>query len=192
MSADKKSHDWEAIEREYRAGQLSVVEIGRQHGISHTAINKRAKRDNWSRDLTERVRKEVSTRLVSPEVSEANARQAVELAAERGVLLVRQHRASLQKANNAVDRLLEELERHTVNIDEIEQAIEDETGGDKDGKRRAMMLKAVSLGSRANAAVALSSALRNVIPLERQAFNLDEPEGDDRIVLNFGAEDEKL
>lgn len=179
MSAGRKSHDWEAIEREYRAGQLSVVEIGRQHGLSHTAINKRAKRDDWKRDLTERVRKEVSSRLVSPEVSEATAREAVELAAERGVLLVRQHRASLKKANTAIDRLLEELESHTVNIDEITDAIDEETAGDKDGKRRAMMHRAVSLGSRANAAVALSSALRNVIPLERQAFNLDQPSDDD-------------
>ena len=192
MSAGKKSHDWEAIEREYRAGQLSVVEIGRQHGISHTAINKRAKRDGWSRDLTERVRKEVSTRLVSPEVSETNAREAVDLAAARGVLLVRQHRASLQKANSAIDRLLDELESHTTSIEEIEKTIETETAGDASGARRAAMLKAVSLGARSSAAVALSSALRNVIPLERQAFNLDEPEGDDRIVLKFGADDEKL
>ena len=192
MSAGKKSHDWEAIEREYRAGQLSVVEIGRQHGISHTAINKRAKRDGWSRDLTERVRKEVSTRLVSPEVSETNAREAVDLAAARGVLLVRQHRASLQKANSAIDRLLDELESHTTSIEEIEKTIETETAGDASGARRAAMLKAVSLGARSSAAVALSSALRNVIPLERQAFNLDEPEGDDRIILKFGADDEKL
>jgi len=54
--------DWEAIEREFRAGQLSVVEIGRQHGLSHTAINKRAKRDGWTRNLADKVRKAVSAR----------------------------------------------------------------------------------------------------------------------------------
>jgi DNA-binding Lrp family transcriptional regulator len=41
---ERMSVDWEAIEREYRAGQLSVREIARQQGLSHTAINKRAKR----------------------------------------------------------------------------------------------------------------------------------------------------
>ena len=45
LNEPRPAIDWEKIEREYRAGQLSVVEIGRQHGISHTAINKRAKRD---------------------------------------------------------------------------------------------------------------------------------------------------
>ena len=65
---ERKLVDWEAIEREYRAGQLTVVEIGRQHGLSHTAINKRAKRDGWTRNLAGRVRKEVSARLVSEKV----------------------------------------------------------------------------------------------------------------------------
>lgn len=169
-----KNTDWEAIEREYRAGQLSVVEIGRQHGVSHTAINKRAKKEGWKRDLSSRVRAEVSARLVSPEVSEANAEEAIETAASRGVEVVRQHRASLSHANRIVSKLLDELERGTDNAEEIEDEIEIETSGDRNGKRRAMMLKAVSLPSRASTATALTQALKNLIPLERQAFKLDD------------------
>ena len=37
--------DWEAVEGMYRAGLLSVREIARSQGISHTAIQKRAKAD---------------------------------------------------------------------------------------------------------------------------------------------------
>jgi hypothetical protein len=75
---ERKSVDWEAIEREYRAGQLTVVEIGRQHGLSHTAINKRAKRDGWTRNLADRVRKKVSARLeVSPETKRAVIEPAI-------------------------------------------------------------------------------------------------------------------
>lgn len=169
-----KNTDWEAIEREYRAGQLSVVEIGRQHGVSHTAINKRAKKEGWKRDLSAKVRAEVSARLVSPEVSAANAEEAIETAAARGVELVRQHRASLAHANRIVSKLLHELERGTDNIEDIEAEIETETAEDRGGKRRAMMLKAVSLPTRANTATALTQALKNLIPLERQAFKLDE------------------
>lgn len=166
--------DWEAIEREYRAGQLSVAEIGRQHGISHTAINKRAKRDGWTRDLASKVRREVSARLVSEEVSNANAKEAVETAAARGVELVRQHRRSLGRAQTIIEKLLFELERGTDNIEEIEEDIETETALDRDGKRRDRMLKAVSLPSRATTAAALSQTIKNIIPLERQAFSLDE------------------
>ena len=72
---ERKSVDWEAIEREYRAGQLAVVEIGRQHGLSHTAINKRAKRDGWTRNLADRVRKKVSD--VSPETERAAMEPAI-------------------------------------------------------------------------------------------------------------------
>lgn len=166
--------DWEAIEREYRAGQLSVSEIGRQFGVSHTAINKRAKKDGWKRDLAAKVRQEVSSRLVSEEVSASNAREAVDTAAARGVELVRQHRKSLGRAQVIVEKLLSELDRGTDNADDIEEAIEEHTAGDKDTKRRNMMLKAVSLPSRAQTAAALSATLKNLIPLERQAFNLDE------------------
>jgi DNA-binding MurR/RpiR family transcriptional regulator len=68
--------DWEAIEKQYRAGVLTVREIARQGGVSHTAINKRAKDSGWPRDLTAKVREAVSTGLVSTEVSStADARR---------------------------------------------------------------------------------------------------------------------
>lgn len=171
--------DWEAIEREFRAGQLSVSEIGRQHGVSHTAINKRAKKDGWTRDLTEKVRKEVSARLVSPEVSESNARQAVETAAARGVALVRSHQASLGRANRIAERLMAELETSTEHNEAIEAEIWAATEADTNGQRRNSMMKAVSLPSRAATLRELSQTLKNLIPLERQAFNLDASAGND-------------
>lgn len=171
--------DWEAIEREYRAGQLSVSEIARQHAISHTAINKRARKDGWTRDLTERVRKEVSARLVSPEVSAANAQEAVETAAARGVALVRSHQASLGRANRIAEKLMSELEGSTDDNEEIVEAIEAATFNDANANRRNSMMKAVSLPSRAATLRELSQALKNLIPLERQAFNLDANAGSD-------------
>ena len=53
----------------------------------------------------------------------------------------------------------------------IEEAIEDETIDDDNGKRRAMMLRAAALPSRAGVIVNLSTALRTFVGLERQAFN---------------------
>lgn len=179
MAGKRKAVDWEAIEREYRAGQLSVREIADQHGVSHTAINKKAKAEGWARDLAKQVRQRVSAQLVSNEVSNANAQEAVETAAARGVELVRQHRRSLARANSVVEKLLAELERGTDNLDVIEEEIEKETEGDTNGKRRNAMLKAVSLPQRASTAAALSLTLKNVIPLERQAFSLDAPDSDE-------------
>lgn len=195
--AEKRKTDWEAIEREYRAGQLSVSEIARQHGVSHTAINKRAKKLDWKRDLSRQVRQEVSARLVSaevsPEVSAANAREAVNLAAERGVALVRQHQSRLARANAIAERLLEELDRESENVAEIEAAIEDETASDKSPQRRNAMLKAVSLPSRAATLRELSQVLKNTLPLERQAFNLDKGDDEeDEVQIVIYAEDEAV
>jgi hypothetical protein len=178
---ERKSVDWEAIEREYRAGQLTVVEIGRQHGLSHTAINKRAKRDGWTRNLADRVRKEVSARLVSEKVSPEAERAAIEPAVARGVQVVREHRASIGRGQRLLSALFGELEEAAENRDEIEAAIEEETEDDDTGKRRAMMHRAVALPSRAGVIVNLSNALRTLVALERQAFNLgDWLDGNDR------------
>lgn len=175
---DRRGIDWEAIEREYRAGQLSVVEIGRQHSISHTAINKRAKRDGWSRNLAARVRAEVSARLVSAEVSVETETAAVELAAARGVQIVREHQASIGRGQKLVGVLFGELEEATVSIEEIEEAIEEETASYRGGQRRAAMLRAVALPSRATVITNLAGALKTLVGLERQAFSLDAGAGD--------------
>lgn len=46
-SAPKPNADWESVEREYRAGVLSVREIGKAAGVSHVAVLKKAKREGW-------------------------------------------------------------------------------------------------------------------------------------------------
>lgn len=184
----KTPPDWDAIEREFRAGSLSVREIARQHGITDTAIRKHAKQHGWERDLEEQVRAKASAKLVrsiSLQTQRANEtakrrsdpqrdEEIVEGAATRQVEVVRQHMASLGRAARVVDKLLGELEDGTDNAVDIVEAIEVFTRDDKSPKRRDAMLKAVSLGSRATTARDLSAALKNMIPLERQAFKIDE------------------
>lgn len=174
---ERKVVDWEAVEREYRAGQLSVREIGRQFGVSHVGINKKAKAEGWSRDLAAKVRQEIRNRLVTGPVTTVNAKEAVETAAARGVELVRQHSAILARANAIIAKQLDELDGEGDVIAEIEAEIEIETAGDRNTVRRNAMLKAVSLPSRAATVRELSQALKNVIPLERQAHNLDTDDG---------------
>ena len=121
--AERRQIDWEAIEREYRAGQLSVSEIGRQQGLSHTAINKKAKAQGWTRNLTEKVRQEVSARLVSDGVSADNVRQTVELAAARGVEVVRSHRQDISSARSLVRLLMGQLVEAATSRDQTEDAM---------------------------------------------------------------------
>lgn len=163
--------DWEAIEREYRAGQLSVIEIARQQGLSHTAINKRAKKSGWTRDLSAQVRREVRARLSvdlpppPPVVSVREPRpvssfsaetisETISETAERGVAVVRSHRRYIGEGLKAAIGVLDE-----VNLALVERT---EPLTIKD-------IQALSI-SAMNAA----SSLHKLVQLERQAFHLDE------------------
>lgn len=74
MAAKAKAVDWEQVELEYRAGVMTKAAIGKAHGISPTAVNKRAKAEGWSRDLSKRIDAEreskVSRAMVSTKVLE--------------------------------------------------------------------------------------------------------------------------
>jgi hypothetical protein len=181
MADKRKKIDWEAVEREYRAGQLSIREIGREYGVSAPAITKKAKKERWNRDLSNQVRKAVNAKLVNTEVNKSNASvneaEVVEAAAERGAEVIRLHRKDINHGRTLVGLLMGQLEEAATNRDEIEDAIEDETAGDSNVKRRNQMLRAVSLPGHAGTIRDLSTAMKNLIALERQAFNLDEKQG---------------
>jgi hypothetical protein len=76
------------------------------------------------------VRREVSARLVSEEVSKevstAREREAFEVAAARGVEIVRQHRKDIGQQTALVRRLVSELEESTIQKEEIVETIEAE------------------------------------------------------------------
>jgi predicted transcriptional regulator len=175
---ERKSVDWEAIEREYRAGQLSVREIARTSGVTETAIRKHAKADGWTRALSEKVREAVREKLVRSDGSQSGSQsprdaEIIDMAAARGVEVVRQHRATLSRAHRIVADLLEELQSESDYKGEIEEDILVDRADDKTSGRRNRMLKAISLPTRAGTALALGQALRALVPLERQAFALD-------------------
>jgi hypothetical protein len=88
-NSDKRAPDWSSIEREYRAGIRTLRAIAEEHGITHGAINKRAKAEGWPRDLTAKIKAaaqdKVSKALVSKSVSKddlVTERQVVEANAE--------------------------------------------------------------------------------------------------------------
>lgn len=54
-AASAVAPDWERIELDYRAGIKPLRQIASENGISEGAIRKRAKRDDWSRDLSVKI-----------------------------------------------------------------------------------------------------------------------------------------
>ena len=161
-----KQPDWEAIERAYRAGSLSIRNIADQHGVSDTAIRKRATKHGWQRDLTEQVQKAARDKLVRKAVraggSQEKARtdaEIVEEASTEAAAVVLSHRNDLAQWRAISQKLCAAL-----SIMEV-----DESNHDKFAR---------SL----NAGV---DAQLKVIKGERQAYSLDDPdapEGDEERV----------
>jgi hypothetical protein len=172
--------DWELIEEHYRAGILSLRAIASQFGITEGAIRKRAKAEGWQRSLADKVRKAAREKLVRSDGTlegtqpRSSDKDVAEKAADVIVSVARDHRSTIKRGRGLVFSLLAELQEASDNREAIEEEIEIETAGDRDGKRRAMMLKAVGLPSRAGVMLNLSAAMKNIVALERQAFNMDD------------------
>lgn len=183
----KRIVDWEAIEREYRAGVLSVSEIARQHGIAHPTIFQRATKHGWERNLAKKIKERAKAKLATVQTTEGatatttvsrksvaeKEEEAVESGAALVVEVVRDHIKTIGTANTVVGTLLAQMIEAVGNRALLEEMIESETEDDTNVKRRQMLMRAVSLPSHASAMLALSGAMKNLIGLERQAFNLD-------------------
>lgn len=183
MAQEKKSApDWERIEADYRAGVLSLREIAASQGVSHTAINKRAKAEGWSRDLSAKIKAKaetlVSKREVSTKVSTdvATERLIVEANAEviAGIRLA--HRSDIARARRVAIDLLSELEIETGNLDLFEELgeilrSEDDKGQDK---RNDVYRKVLSSAGRVDSMKKLADTLKVLIGLEREAYGLQD------------------
>jgi DNA-directed RNA polymerase subunit F len=178
----RQSPDWERIEYDYRAGLLSVREIASQHSITHTAINKRAKKDGWERDLKAKIKAKadalVSKREVSKEVSSKQAeteREIIESNAEAIANVRMAHRGDISRSRRLTNKLLEELELLTDNRELYEELGEllrdpDDNGMDK---LNDLYQKVVSLPTRTKTMKELAETLKTLVSLERQAYDLD-------------------
>ncbi|MDU1652654.1 MAG: hypothetical protein E6850_09160 [Leclercia adecarboxylata] len=145
--------DWEAIESAYRAGSLSIRAIAERHGVSHTAINNRAAKEGWQRDLTQKVRAATQAK-VSSKVSrdgfqsdvETEA-QIVDQASDEAASVVLAHREGLAAWRGITNKL-----RDFLNDAEITE------------ENHASMARSITAGV---------DAQIKVIKAEREAYNID-------------------
>lgn len=174
----KAKTDWESIERDYRAGVLSIREIAKLHSITDGAIRKKAKEHNWLRDLTAKVNAKVRSELVRSEVRTSDPqteRAIVEVAAAQVVQVVREHRTVIKRMNGIALALLEELDEQTIGRElyaELGEMLrrEDDKGQDK---RNDLYNKIISGAGRVDSMKKLAETVKILIGLERQAFNIN-------------------
>lgn len=194
----KKAPDWIVIEADYRAGIKPLRVIGDEHGISHAAINKRAKREEWTRDLGARIQAKadalVSKAAVTAEVSKAKkaTEQAIVEAAANIQYQVRmEHRTDIKRSRALFQTLLGDLE--TVGdargqelidalIQSIERAEEDESedaARRRQTRNRKLLTDIQGLPTRIDSAKRLTEMLERLVRLEREAFGISNDDGGD-------------
>jgi hypothetical protein len=198
--------DWSKVETEYRTGTYSNSELGRRNGISEAAIRKRAKAESWTKDLAARVKERTKEKLLEQDGgagankgasaqrgvrtrTEAEDERIVENAAGLRAEVQNIHREDIRSGRAVTSALLQELFQATGHKDEIMAAIEEEAPGEKNAKRRTQMLKAVSLGARSSAMLALSQSMRALQGLERKAFGMDDGDPEDHAPIVYSTAD---
>lgn len=179
--------DWERIEQLFRAGLLSVREIASACGVSHTAINKRAKAEGWERDLKAKIKAKadslVSKREVSSKVSTeqlATERGIVEANAEVIASIRLAHRSDIGRSRRLANKLLEELEAMTDDNGTLRELIDQLADAEGPSSLLEIAQKVAGLPGRSKVMKELSETLKTLILLERQAYNLDEPNPEDK------------
>ncbi|HBQ0945147.1 TPA: hypothetical protein L7K10_001079 [Klebsiella pneumoniae] len=182
--------DWEAIESAYRAGLMSLREIASQHGISEGAIRKRAKRDDWSRDLAAKVKERADDLVRKAEVRKQvrtetalSERVLIEATAEVVAAVRMEHRGDIRSARGITNALFDELGAECADVDSLRKLGELMLSPDENGRDKLNEIyhSIISMPERVKAVKALSDALKNLIGLERQAYDIDGPEGDNSV-----------
>lgn len=183
--AKRKTHDWERIELDYRAGVKSLREIGADHSISEGAVRKRAKRDGWTRDLAKKIQSKADELVRKSEVrtevrtsTAESERETIEANASAVAKVKIAHRGDIRRSRSITMSLLEELEKQTgaeqvTLLEELGVLMrdEDERGIDK---LNDLYHKVISLPQRAKTMKDLGESLRVLIGLERQAYGMDD------------------
>ena len=175
--------DWDSCKADYRTGKFSNVVLGKKYGVSNVAIWKRAKKEVWPRDLASAVQQATKDALVRASVRAVRAANAltdeevIAAATQENVAIVRLHRRDVRQMSELVELLRDQALAAATHRGSLGKIIDANTPATHHQKRAAM-LKAVSLPAHAGVIRDLTTAAKNLITLERQAFNIGQEDGD--------------
>jgi hypothetical protein len=192
-AADRSVVDWEAVERDYRIGQLTVRQIAEKRGCSTSGMMSRAKREGWTRDLSEAVKIETKAKVrakvvadikeKSEQASEQTSEQRtkteqevtafeIEVAATVSANIILSHQRRSGRLAALLDKMTGELEQIAdcpQALDEIAAAINESDPGAAEAikKLRSVTTRFNNLKTAAEILVRLNTE-------ERRAFALDD------------------
>ena len=189
--------DWEAVELEYRAGTRSTRDIGKEYGCSHTAIQKKADQEGWTRDLSAKIKAAADAKVAKAEVAKivsvetkAAERQIIEANATAIAEAVLNQRADVKRARATVQKLWALVDIELDQPEELKRlgaimAAPDENGNDK---LNDMYFAAIGLPQQVKNVKLLADAIKVLIELERKVLRIDVmPDPEDGQTVTVGA-----
>lgn len=115
MKREIKPVDWEGVERDYRAGILTLRQIAETYGATHQWISKRARRDGWDRDLSAKIAAKAEAMVAKSELAKsvanpATEREIVESNARVVAIVALAHRHDIKGLRDLAAKYKDELE----------------------------------------------------------------------------------
>lgn len=111
--------DWEAINREYVAGQLTIRQIADRHGVAPSAITRKAKALGWERNLGDAIKERTKAKIAQIDIahiieqsaqedaqkSAQTLKKAIEEASDVAAGVIVRHRADIRLQQERAARL---------------------------------------------------------------------------------------
>lgn len=163
--------DWEAVERLYIANKLTIRQIADECGISASTLKDKAKTLNWQRDLSSAIEARTKAKIAAIDVAELveqsaqesaqqsaqTIKQAIEEASDIAAGVIRRHRKSIKETEDRVIKFEAKVDKHLIGVTDKVSDVVALTGALKQ----------------------LADVRKSLILMERQAYNLDEPQKED-------------
>lgn len=169
--------DWHAVERDFRAGVMSLREMAKAHGVSHVRIKAHADAQGWTRDLKAKIQAkadELIQRREAAALTVQDERGVVDANAQVIANVRTAHRQDIARARALANALMAELEAQTFDAVLMGQLGElmrnpDDAGADR---LNDIYRKVISTPGRVDTAKKLVEAMKTVISMEREAYSI--------------------
>ena len=177
--------DWEKIESVYRTGKRSLRDIAADHGVSHVAIDKRAKKFGWTKDLAAKIQAKadelVNKALVNKSVNTdelVNDRDIIVGVATTQADIRTQQMTRATDGRKIIESMLDELKAQNAGIEELSKL--GELMADPEAridKLSEIYHKIISFGGRVDSAKKLIESWVKATDSERKVYGIVDAPG---------------
>ena len=179
---------WTEIKQEYILGQLSIAAISRSYGPTRQAIMKKADKLGWARNMADDVRAAVKKKSIEQELQQEvtadNYSEAIDKYGELGAGVIGAHKVLFHKILRRCDVTLDRLIRGDIIMDELASG--------KRIRKNIVVAATLALKDQNTTLRTVSEVVARIVPLQRQAFNIDEDgSGADKITYYIVGDLEK-